>query len=94
MQTNGWLFDLYPLGDRLVLWFITDAGQRLRLEDDFPYCVYLGGPQARFGAISSHPAKSGLGAPLLIRPGAGTCGPARRCRCWPWRSDPTACFTG
>jgi DNA polymerase elongation subunit (family B) len=52
MQTNGWLFDLYPLGDRLVLWFITDAGQRLRLEDDFPYCIYLGGPPARLSAIT------------------------------------------
>src|SRR5512135_3000913 len=52
MQTNGWLFDLYPLGDRLVLWFITEAGQRLRLEDDFPYCVYLGGPEARLAAIT------------------------------------------
>ncbi|MFI5330608.1 MAG: DNA polymerase domain-containing protein [Desulfobaccales bacterium] len=52
MQTNGWLFDLYPLGDRLVLWFITDAGQRLRLEDEFPYCVYLGGPPARLSAIT------------------------------------------
>ena len=35
MKTFGWLFDLYPLGDRMVLWFITSAGQRLRLEDDF-----------------------------------------------------------
>ena len=52
METNGWLFDLYPLGDRLVLWFITEAGERLRLEDDFPYCVYLGGPQARLRAIA------------------------------------------
>jgi DNA polymerase-2 len=52
MQTTGWLFDLYPLGDRIVLWFITDDGQRVRLEDDFPYCVYLGGPRARLGAIA------------------------------------------
>ncbi len=52
MQTNGWLFDLYPLGDRLVLWFITDAGQRLRLEDDFPYSIYLGGPPARLSALA------------------------------------------
>ena len=52
MHTNGWLFDLYPLGDRLVLWFITDEGQRLRLEDDFPYLVYLGGPPARLAAIA------------------------------------------
>ena len=55
METNGWLFDLYPLGDRLVLWFITEAGKRLRLEDDFPYCVYLGGPPARLRADSSGP---------------------------------------
>ena len=47
MKTTGWLFDLYPLGDRMVLWFITSAGERLRLEDDFPYCLYLGGPQRR-----------------------------------------------
>lgn len=52
METNGWLFDLYPLGDRLVLWFITEQGQRLRLEDDFPYCFYLGGPPARLSAIT------------------------------------------
>lgn len=52
MQTNGWLFDLYPLGDRLVLWFITEAGQRLRLEDEFPYRIYLGGPPARLAAIA------------------------------------------
>ncbi|MCL4503381.1 MAG: hypothetical protein M1438_16270 [Deltaproteobacteria bacterium] len=52
MQTNGWLFDLYPLGDRMILWFVTDAGERLRLEDDFPYCVYLGGPEARLRPIA------------------------------------------
>ena len=51
MQTTGWLFDLYPLGDRLVLWFITDTGERLRLADDFPYCVYLSGPETRLAAI-------------------------------------------
>ena len=28
------------------------AGQRLRLEDEFPYRIYLGGPQARLGAIA------------------------------------------
>ena len=52
MQTTGWLFDLYPLGDRMVLWFITASGQRLRLEDDFPYCLYLGGPQARLQPLA------------------------------------------
>jgi len=52
MQTIGWLFDLYPLGDRMVLWFITESGQRLRLTDDFPYCLYLGGPQARLQSLA------------------------------------------
>jgi DNA polymerase-2 len=52
MQTVGWLFDIYPLGERLVLWFITADGQRLRVEDDFPYCIYLGGPQGRIRALA------------------------------------------
>jgi len=52
MQTTGWLFDLYPLGDRMVLWFITVEGRRLRLEDDFPYCLYLGGSQARLRSVA------------------------------------------
>ena len=36
----------------MVLWFITAAGERLRLEDDFPYCLYLGGPQARLQSLA------------------------------------------
>ncbi|MHB9075395.1 MAG: DNA polymerase domain-containing protein [Desulfobaccales bacterium] len=52
MKTFGWLFDLYPLGDRMVLWFITCSGERLRLEDDFPYCLYLGGAQARLRSLA------------------------------------------
>jgi DNA polymerase elongation subunit (family B) len=52
MQTTGWLFDLYPLDDRVVLWFITADAERLRVEDDFPYCVYLGGPQSRLRTLA------------------------------------------
>ena len=52
METVGWLFDLYPLGERLVLWFIIADGQRLRVEDEFPYCVYLGGPRGRVRALA------------------------------------------
>jgi DNA polymerase elongation subunit (family B) len=43
METVGWLFDLYSLGDRVVLWFLTHEGEALRLEDPFPYTVYVGG---------------------------------------------------
>ena len=59
MKTTGWLFDLYPLGDRMVLWFITAAGARLRLEDDFPYCLYLGGPQARLKSLARDLGRQG-----------------------------------
>jgi len=44
METVGWLFDVYPLGDRVVLWFLAPEGEARRLEDVFPYTVYLGGP--------------------------------------------------
>jgi DNA polymerase-2 len=52
MQTTGWLFDLYPLRNRMVLWFLTAVGQRLRLEDDFAYTIYLGGPAARLRSLA------------------------------------------
>jgi DNA polymerase II len=56
---TGWLFDLYPLGDRMVLWFITADAQRLRVEDHFSYCVYLGGPLARLNALAQAASRSG-----------------------------------
>ncbi|MDP3182809.1 MAG: DNA polymerase domain-containing protein [Desulfobaccales bacterium] len=52
METTGWLFDLYPLGERMVLWFITAQGKRLRVEDDFSYCLYLGGPRGQGRALA------------------------------------------
>ena len=51
MKTTGWLFDVYPLGDRVVLWFITPEGEKLRLEDEFPYVLYLSGPKARLRQV-------------------------------------------
>ena len=71
MQTIGWLFDLYPLNDRMVLWFITESGQRLRLTDDFPYCLYLGGPPARLQSLARALGQKGLAAPGLSIPGPG-----------------------
>jgi DNA polymerase elongation subunit (family B) len=59
MQTTGWLFDLYPLNDRMVLWFITAAGERLRVEDEFPYRVYLGGEPTRIRALAREAARRG-----------------------------------
>ena len=59
METLGWLFDLYPLNDRMVLWFITAAGERLRLEDEFPYVAYLGGIKERLQALARAWKKGG-----------------------------------
>ena len=59
METLGWLFDLYPLQDRMVLWFITPEGERLRLVDEFPYCLYLGGPEARLRNLARVWGKGG-----------------------------------
>jgi len=52
METTGWLFDLYPWQSRMVLWFITAAGERLRLEDEFPYRLYLGGSGNRLRRLA------------------------------------------
>ncbi len=59
METTGWLFDLYPLNNRLVLWFITAEGRRLRVEDEFPYRLYLGGPQGQVRSLARALASRG-----------------------------------
>ncbi|MEE8281930.1 MAG: hypothetical protein V3R47_00235, partial [candidate division NC10 bacterium] len=43
MKTQGWLFDLYPAKGGMVLWWITEAGERLRLEDPFAPAFYAEG---------------------------------------------------
>jgi len=43
-EVTGWLFDVYdhPEGG-IVLWLITDSGERLRLRMDFPITFYVAG---------------------------------------------------
>ena len=43
MRTQGWLFDLYPAKRGMVLWWITETGERLRLEDPFTPAFYAEG---------------------------------------------------
>ncbi|MFQ5846680.1 MAG: DNA polymerase domain-containing protein [Candidatus Methylomirabilales bacterium] len=43
MKTQGWLFDLYPAKRGMVLWWITEAGERLRLETPFTPAFYAEG---------------------------------------------------
>ncbi|MCB2154622.1 hypothetical protein KQI84_07020 [bacterium] len=40
---KSWLFDLYARGSSMVLWFLTDDGKRVRVEDEFCPIVYLDG---------------------------------------------------
>lgn len=40
---RGWLFDIYPRGGDMVLWFITPEGVPLRVAVAFPMPVYLAG---------------------------------------------------
>ncbi|MBW2135024.1 MAG: hypothetical protein JRG72_07320 [Deltaproteobacteria bacterium] len=54
METTAWLFDLYPLESRMVLWFVTAAGQRLRVTDSFTYRIYVHGPQPKLRSLAAH----------------------------------------
>lgn len=47
-EITGWLFDLYEHPERgIILWVITDAGERLRLRMDFAVTLYAAGDTAR-----------------------------------------------
>ena len=43
MEITGWLLDIYPLHDRVILWIRTDAGNIIRLEDFFRFSIYAAG---------------------------------------------------
>ena len=43
----AWLLDLYPERDRMVLWFITESGERRRLVQPFAPSFFVGGIEAK-----------------------------------------------
>jgi len=45
VEANGWLLDVYPLHDRMVLWIRTAEGKLLRLEDRYAFPLYATGPK-------------------------------------------------
>jgi DNA polymerase II len=51
-EFTGWLLDLYedPQGG-LVLWFLEESGERLRLRQPFPVTFYAAGPAPRLRAL-------------------------------------------
>jgi len=43
-RLRGWLFDVYPAAEGMVLWIIAEDGRRLRLTDPFHPSFYFEGP--------------------------------------------------
>ena len=43
-EQRGWLFDVYPSSEGMVLWVITEEGERLKLIDSFHPTFYFDGP--------------------------------------------------
>lgn len=60
MEANGWLLDVYPLHDRMVLWIRTEEGKLLRLEDRYSFPIYATGQRAVLKHLGEKAVKCGL----------------------------------
>ena len=65
-HTKGWILDVYPCNQGMVLWIITENGRRLRLIDSFFPRFYLNGPKHEIDRVLSifHHNKS----PIVTQP--------------------------
>src|SRR5919109_5593299 len=46
MVIKGWLFDVYPLGNRMVFWIKQENGNTIRLEDNcWSHSIYIASDQ-------------------------------------------------
>ena len=64
-EVRGWLLDLYAGEEQgLVLWIITESGERKRFLQDFPITFYAAGPpdllRQAWRFLESHPVKKTL----------------------------------
>ncbi len=50
-ELKGWLFDVYPCPDGMVVWIITQEGERLKLVDPFHPSFYFDGPPQEFSKV-------------------------------------------
>jgi DNA polymerase, archaea type len=41
MTVSGWLFDAYPLNDKMIIWIKTEDGRTIRLEDPWTCSIYV-----------------------------------------------------
>ncbi len=60
METEGWLLDVYPLHDRMILWVRTTEGKLLRLEDPFRFPIYARGKRRVLNGLAEMAVRKGL----------------------------------
>ena len=48
---RGWILDLYPSPEGMVLWLIDETGQAHRMAEPFPMALYVGGPSRALAAL-------------------------------------------
>jgi DNA polymerase-2 len=62
MDLTGWLLDVYPLHDRMILWIRTDRGETLRLEDPFRVPIYASGKRSTLNRLAEAAVRRGFAA--------------------------------
>jgi DNA polymerase elongation subunit (family B) len=41
VTVSGWLFDIYPLADRMIIWIKQEKGYTIRLQDNWSHSIYV-----------------------------------------------------
>ena len=86
---DGWLLDLYPRRDHIVLWFIAEGGQRLRLVDPFEPVLYVAPPdEAMLAPQEARRQMDRLARRIAAMPGIEPDGPAKRTDLWTGQPRP------
>ena len=73
MLTSGWLFDVYPSSEGMVVWIVDEAGRSHRFAEPFQPRFYATGTRADLRALARALGRDGLAVPV---------GPARRREFW------------
>lgn len=63
-RLRGWILDLYPAAEGMVLWVKTEDGRALRLVDSLPMAFYIGGASPGLRAVWKEIARWGRGLRL------------------------------
>ena len=62
METQGWLLDVYPLHDRMILWVRTAEGKLLRFEDPYRFPIYAAGNRRILENLGEGAVRKGFAA--------------------------------